>query len=162
MRVQSIIGSFVIVLGNPVLHLTLAILAAQTQKPDQEDIDRLLDERESKDNEYNCVAASDLSSAIEFTRITHLVIFVLLLYMELHTPIWSRIVSFLRANNYCCYRKKGSKILREKDVQTLEHYNQQMKYTWKVLQEMPEEAGKVKDVKELLKVGADVSFNSNI
>lgn len=42
MRVQSLISAFVIVLGNFVLHLTLAILANSVEPPQQDEMDILL------------------------------------------------------------------------------------------------------------------------
>ena len=42
MRVQSILSSFSIVLGNYVLHLILAILTYYTTDPDQVELETLL------------------------------------------------------------------------------------------------------------------------
>ena len=58
MKVQSIVGSFVIVLGNFVLHVTLAILASQIQVPEQADIDQEGNLLEV--GEYECPSAEEL------------------------------------------------------------------------------------------------------
>ena len=59
MRVQSIISSFVLVLGNLTLHFTLAFLAGTAGEPTQDEMDLLREQIE--EGEYECVSAADLS-----------------------------------------------------------------------------------------------------
>ena len=58
MRVQSLLSSFVIVLGNFVLHLTLAILANSVETPTQDEMDILLSSDDQDD--YGCVPAESI------------------------------------------------------------------------------------------------------
>ena len=90
MRVQSIISSFVLVLGNFILHFALAVLAGTVTEPTQEEIDLL--RKEAPEGEFECVSAAELSFALEKARNIHWVTFGFLLYIKLHTPIWSRMV----------------------------------------------------------------------
>ena len=130
MRVQSILSSFIIVLGNPTLHLTLAILPWTIELPTQGEIDTL-PASVVQAGEYECVSSADLSQALNAIINAHIVAFCVLIYMQVHVPIWSRIITFLKARKWCCYRNTHVRDLKKEDVRTLSEYVAQLKGTWK-------------------------------
>ena len=65
MRVESIISAFVIVLGNAVLHLALAILAGGVVIPTQSEMDALVSS-EVEVGDYSCVSVEELESALNY------------------------------------------------------------------------------------------------
>ena len=117
MRVQSILSSFVIILGNAALHLTLAILAGTIELPQQDEMDALL-ATGIEQGDYECVSTADLSGALKAMKNVHIVALCVMVYIELHVPIWSRIVAFCKANKACCYRNTPIRELKKNDVET--------------------------------------------
>ena len=59
---------------------------------------------EAKTGDYLCVGEDELVSSVNFARKVHTVICIFLFYIELHGPIWLRIVTYCRENKICCYR----------------------------------------------------------
>ena len=129
MRVQSIISSFAVVLGNYALHLALAILSKYSTAPSQEEMEDL--QATLLDDEDTCVSVDDLTQARRRAYNVHMSAFVLLVYFRIHTPLWTRIVSYCGAKIPCCEYKKEerAKSLNEDDIKTLKSYNKKMKIT---------------------------------
>ena len=121
MRVQSIISSFVLVLGNFILHFALAYLAGTVVMPTQEEIDAL--EKGSPAGEFECVSADDLAAALQHAKNIHWVTFGFLLYVRNHGHIWTRIVGYFRENRLCCYEKANLRILEHADIMVLGKYS---------------------------------------
>lgn len=153
MRVQSIISSFVLVLGNFILHFTLAFLAGTVVEPTQEEMDQLASE--VPPGTYECVSAADLSDALRKAKNLHWVAFGFLFYVKVHTPIWSRIVGYFRENKICCFQSINLRILDQSEIDTLGEYSEQMKKTLKLIEEGHAEV-QVDNEFELLKVNNSV------
>ena len=133
MREQSIISSFIVVLGNFVLHFSLAFLSTTVEEPTQEEMDML--SKELTEGDYTCVSVADLETAKVKAYNLHLAAFILLLYFHCHTWFWSRIASFCKANKLCCFSSTPIKVLEKPDISTLETYSLQMKTTLKLLED---------------------------
>ena len=118
MKVQSIVGSFVIVLGNFVLHMTLAILASQIQVPEQADIDQeegnLLEV-----GDYECPSAEELEWSVTYCMTCHIIATTVLLYLELHENVLGRILFWCRERKFCCYKESQTLILTQKQIQSI-------------------------------------------
>ena len=160
MRVQSIISSFVLVIGNMTLHLALAFLSGTVTEPTQDEMDVL--QKEAPEGEYECVSAEDLQDALIKAQNLHWFAFGILLYIKLHTPVWSRIIGYFRENKMCCFRSINLRILEEDDIKTLEAYSAQMKQTLKLIEEGKAEVVQVTNEADLLRLDVSQVNDSSI
>ena len=56
--------------------------------------------------DFSCVDAEQLSSTFETIKSIHTAIFVILVYIEIHTPFWTFINKRCRRNGIICYKKR--------------------------------------------------------
>ena len=100
MRVESILGAFVIMLGNFVLHLALLYLSYQIVVPEQPFIDQI-----NKEIDAQCVSEDELKDLLKYAQIVHAVAFCILFYQNIHRTIWKRCIKS------CADRKSGNQSL---------------------------------------------------
>ena len=133
MRAETIISAFTIFLGNFYLHVNLLIMADQATAPDQDEMD------EAKESvpvgDYTCVDADQLSATFETIKSIHTMIFMILVYIEIHTPFWTFINKRCRRMEICCYdqQERAKRTLSSDDVKTLATYSKQLQVRWKDL-----------------------------
>ena len=109
-------------------------------------------QKEAPEGEYECVSAEDLHDALIKAQNLHWFAFGLLLYIKVHTPVWSRIIGYFRENKMCCFKSINLRILEEEDIKTLEVYSEQMKQTLKLIEEGKAEVVQVTNEADLLKI----------
>lgn len=80
------VSSFGVVLGNAVLHFALFYLAYEIEVPTEEEMAKLLSST-VKDGDYQCVSVDELASAVKFSQVSHNIICVTMIYLELHLNV---------------------------------------------------------------------------
>ena len=113
-------------------------------------------QKEVPEGEFECVSAEDLFDAHRAASNFHLAAFVILLYIRVHSPFWSRFVGYFRENKMCCFKSENLNILEGDDIITLENYSMQMRKTLKLIEEGNSEL-LVEDGADLLRVNESVS-----
>ena len=103
MRVQSILSSFVIILGSFVLHLTLAVLAWNVKWPSSEEMDSV--SAILAEGDYECVSQEELEASVNFCKYFHTAAAAILFYMDFNTLIWMPFAILSKEKN-CCRCKK--------------------------------------------------------
>lgn len=91
--------------------------------------------KELKAGEYNCVSADDLTAARLKAFNMHISAFVILLYMQLHSPLWTRIASYCEQNKLCCSASYSLKVLKQSESRTLGAYTNQLKTNLRLLED---------------------------
>ena len=81
--------------------------------PTQEEIEAAVLRAAEEDGVYEneCPSSIDIANALYFANRFHIAAFVILGYMLLHKPIFSRLASCLRTNRLCCYKLEKEKTL---------------------------------------------------
>ena len=79
-----------------------------------------------------CVDAGQLSAAFEEIKLIHSVIFFILLYKKIHSPIWSFMNKRCRRYGICYNEQEvAGRCLSENNVMMLKHYSKSLKEKWK-------------------------------
>ena len=126
MRVGSLTSPVTIVLGTIFLHVALATLALFVEEPDQEKMDELIAQY-VEPGEPQCVSSSELSSALSSAMTMHITIFVVLLYIRVHTSLWTPFVQRCRREQMCCYKEFKRKIVDDDEFDNVKLYNNDLK-----------------------------------
>ena len=77
--------------------------------------------------EFTCVDPEQLEATFEWMKLIHTIIFVILCYIEIHTPVWTFLQKRFRRSGTCCYRNRYKRQLNKKDVKTLYDYSKGLK-----------------------------------
>ena len=102
MRAETIISAFTIFLGNAYLHINLLIMSGQATAPSEEEMEEA--EKSVQAGDFTCVDAEQLSATFETIKKMHTMIFIILVYIEIHTPFWTFINKRCRRHGFCgCY-----------------------------------------------------------
>ena len=67
--------------------------------------------------DFECVSTEDLEEALERAKTMHFIIFFILMYIRIHTPLWSRIIYWFRWNKKCCFDGEEKKIILCKELE---------------------------------------------
>ena len=127
MRVESILGAFVIMLGNFVLHFILFGIGIMLSVPDQKFIDEVnrITLNSTKTDNTQCISSTSLRKLLYYANIVHAVACVLLFYQNIHQTIWLRCIKL-------CANCKSSKpefedkhvlVLNQGDTEQLKQYS---------------------------------------
>ena len=57
----------------------------------------------------------------------HFIIFAVLLYIRIHTPVWTPIIQKCRWNQMCCYKNFNRKIMTDEELEDVKLYNNDLK-----------------------------------